>query len=234
MKLKLSLFLLFISSILNSQNLIDQKDLEQCIKEYSKAITTENIDLELSLMHPALFLNTKKDTIVNQYFRDESKKDSTLIKYKNKLFIIQEISKPIKRGDLDFKVIDFILVKELTYSKKLLSIMDTVDISYTISRHKKFNSNKSKLKYPRMWISYNKETGVGLSYRNKKILVVKNRISNKWYFISNRWWDFNKSTDKRYIIAWKIKRNYTKKHYSTLPFIIPKKLLKQLKQSNNY
>lgn len=228
MKFSLHLILMFFIGVSTAQNGIIDIQLENDFNSFSKTIINENIKAELDLTHQSLFLYTSKDSIIIQCQVDKSKKNTTQIKFKNKLIVTKKISKPTIKKNIEFRIIDYIIVKELTFNKNKFDFKKISNSSKNID----FITTKRVLS--QRMISFNREKGIGLYEYHKKVLVVRNLNSNEWFFISKKWWDFSKTHKTKNRTTWKNLTNYTKKHYSTLPFIIPKKLLKQLKHSSSY
>ncbi|MEM5540335.1 hypothetical protein [Olleya sp. AS48] len=235
MKLLSKYIFLLMPFLTFSQNSELNLSLEESFKDYSSAILNEDIESELELMYPTLFENSSIEKIKSEYEKDNLKKDTTQItKTKNILVIIKTISEPIKKRSNEYRVIDYIVVKNITFGKEY---HEDLKREASASENEKKNwicNNHSRRDYPVQSLSFNEQTRIGTYSYHKKILAIRNLSSKKWHFISDKWWSFQSLSKHKNNTGWIIPRNYKKRNISNIQCFIPRKIMKKMERKTGY
>lgn len=218
-----------------SQNSELSKNLEDSFKDYSLAVVNENIESELELMHPSLFKNSSIEKISAEYNKDYLKKDTTQIeKTKNISVIIKAISKPIKKRGFEYRVIDYVIVKNITFGKEYFESLERQASASETEKKNWICNNHSIRDYSVQSLSFDKQTRIGTYSYHKRILAIHNLNSEKWQFISDKWWNFQALPKSKNNIGWNIPSYYKKKHISSINCYIPKKIIKKMRKKTGY
>lgn len=235
MKLITTYIFLFISSFSLSQNSKYNKDLEDYFRDYSKALVAEDLNSELDLMYPTLFQNYSKEKIISDYKKDYLKKDTAVIKEtKNHLVVIKNISKSTIKNNKDYRIINYILIKEITFSKEFIDSKKYDSMSKSRIKNKALCNVSSRRDYTVQSILFDKEKRIGTHSYHKKILAVRSLDSQEWWFISDKWWDFNPKIKKKRSTGWTIPWHYTKRNLSNIELNIPNSILKEMRTKTRY
>jgi len=236
MKSSTTYLFLFITSFTFSQNSELNKDLEDYFRDYSKALVDEDLNSELDLMYPTLFQNYTKEKIISDYEKDYSKKDTTAItETKNHLVAIKGVSKSTIKNNKEYRIIDYILIKKITFSKEFIESEKKDDsISKLGIKNRTFCNVSSRRDYTVQSISFDKKTRIGIYSYHRKILAVRDLDSQNWWFISDKWWNFIPKTKKKRSTGWTIPWNYKKRSFSNINLDIPNSILKEMRKKTGY
>ncbi len=218
-----------------SQNTELSENLENSFKNYSLAIINEDLESELELMHSSLFENSSIEKISAEYYQDNLKKDTTqIVKTENISVIIKAISKPTKKRGFEYRVIDYVIVKNITFGKEYFESLERQASASETEKKNWICNNHSIRDYSIQSLSFDKETRIGTYSYHKRILAIHNLNSEKWQFISDKWWDFQALPKSKNNTGWNILSYYKKKHISSINSFIPKKIIKKMRKKTGY
>ncbi|AXG70583.1 hypothetical protein KORDIASMS9_02823 [Kordia sp. SMS9] len=228
--------LLFVCQMACSQNAQSDKNLEDYFKAYSKAIIEENVANELQLIHPALFENSSKEETIEDYLKMISRRDTTQIKKTNKIIAIKNISDPIKKRNIEYRIIDYIIITEIVFKKKLYDKMRQSDSINKTKRwyNKSIYESLGRRDTSIQPLSFDQNAKIGIYSYHKRIIAVREPQSKQWWFISDKWCDLTTSRKAKRNLAWRF--NYSSQicFISDIDLYIPKDILKAIKKPLGY
>jgi len=211
------------------------KNLEDYFKDYTTAIINNSLESELELMYPALFKNHSKKEINIKYNNSQSKKDTTQISIKNQLIIIKKITEPILKKINEYRIIDYIIIREVEFKKEFYQNWKKED-SINKIKEQRFDCNvsftrRNKSVQP---LTFNENERTGLYAHHERILAIREAESEKWWFVSKKWCDFNTLPKSKKNTSWSFPLISQIINVSNINEDIPYEIIKIMREKTSY
>jgi hypothetical protein len=211
------------------------KNLEDYFKDYTTAIINNNLESELELMHPALFKNHSREEINIEYNNSQSKKDTTQVSKKNQLIVIKNITESTFKKGNEYRIIDYIIIREVEFKKEIYQNMKKED-SISKIKEQRFDCNvpftgRDKSVQP---LTFDENKKMGLYAHHERILAIRESESKKWWFISKKWCNFNPLPKSNKNTSWSFPIISQIINVSNINEDIPSEIIRIMREKTGY
>lgn len=210
------------------------KNLEDYFKDYTTAIISNNLECELELMYPALFKNHSREEINIEYSKTQSKKDTSQVSKKNQLIVIKNITEPTLKKNNEYRIIDYIIIREVEFKNDFYQNSKKED-SISKINEQRFDCNVSSRRDKSVQsLTFDENKRTGLYAHHERILAIRESESEKWWFISKKWCNFNPLPKSNKNTSWSFPLISQVINISNIKEDIPNEIIKTMREKTGY